>query len=182
MTKLPTNTAVLDFWFAAGPKKWFTKEDDFDAEIRTAFLPLHQQAVEGNLDDWADTAHGTLALIIVFDQFSRNLFRNSPDAFAADEKALGLSLKMIKKRQDIEFPQDVRSWIYMPFMHSENLGMQEQCIELFSAVGNEDNTRFAIIHRDIIKKYGRFPHRNAVLGRTSSAAELKFLADGGFSA
>lgn len=181
MADLPSSQQVLDFWFSAGPKKWFTKDDAFDGHIREQFLSLHQEAASGNVDNWSSTAEGTLALIIVLDQFSRNLHRNSPLAFASDAKALVLSQTAIDKRQDVEFPQDVRSWIYMPFMHAEELKMQEKCIELFSTIDSPGNMKAAITHCDIIRQFGRFPHRNEVLGRTSSAEELKFLGDGGFS-
>lgn len=181
MPDLPTPKHVLDFWFDAGPDKWFTKNDNFDEAICQQFLTLHQQASLGHVDDWTMTAEGTLALIIVLDQFSRNLHRNSSQAFATDEKALGLSQNTITKRQDIEFPQAARIWIYMPFMHSEKLEIQERCVELFRTVGNEENLKFAIIHLEIIQQFGRFPHRNEVLGRTTSAEELKFLSAGGFS-
>ncbi len=179
--ELPTPGDVLDFWFSAGAKKWFARDDTFDAAIRDRFLTLHGKAATGVIDDWSKNAEGALALIIVLDQFSRNLYRNSPQAFATDEKALGLSLSLIAKRQDIEFPINVRLWIYMPFQHSEDLEIQDRSIELFGTIGDPENLRFAHIHRDIIEKFGRFPHRNQVLGRTSSAEELKFLADGGFS-
>jgi len=178
---LPTPADVLDFWFSAGPKKWFAREDAFDDAIGDRFLTLHGKAANGGIDEWAMNPEGTLALIIVLDQFSRNLYRNSPKAFATDEKALGLSQNLISKRQDIEFPINARLWIYMPFQHSEDLEIQDRSIELFETIDDPENLRFAHIHRDIIQQFGRFPHRNQVLGRTSSAEELKFLADGGFS-
>ena len=180
-TKLPTPNDVLDFWFSAGPKKWFAKDDAFDDTIRERFLALHVKAVNGSIEEWADNPVATLALIIVLDQFSRNLHRNSPLAFANDDKALGLSQSLIAKRRDIEFPMDVRLWIYMPFQHSEDLEIQDRSIALFETIDDPENLRFAHIHRDIILKFGRFPHRNEVLGRTSSVEELQFLADGGFS-
>jgi len=180
-TELPSAEDVLDFWFSAGPKMWFAKDTGFDGTIRDRFSTLHHQAANGSVDEWSASAEGTLALIIVLDQFSRNLYRNSPLAFANDEKALDLSLKTIAKRQDIEFPIDVRQWIYMPFQHSEDLEIQQRSVALFATLDNAEGLRFAIIHRDIIRKFGRFSHRNHVLSRTSSAEELQFLADGGFS-
>jgi len=179
--ELPTPVDVLDFWFSAGPNKWFSRDDTFDAAIRDRFLILHGKAATGAIDDWSKSADGALALIVVLDQFSRNLYRNSPRAFATDEKALDLSQNLIAKRQDTEFPINVRLWVYMPFQHSENLEIQDRSIELFSSIDDPENLRFARIHRDIIEKFDRFPHRNRVLGRASSAEELKFLADGGFS-
>ena len=179
--EFPTSGDVLEFWFSAGPQKWFTRQDAFDDAIGDRFLTLHAKAANGGIDEWAMNPEGALALIIVLDQFSRNLYRTSPKAFATDEKALGLSQNLISKRQDIEFPITVRLWIYMPFQHSEDLEIQDRSIELFETIDDPENLRFAHIHRDIIEKFGRFPHRNQVLGRTSSAEELKFLADGGFS-
>jgi len=180
-TSLPGAPDVLEFWFSAGPKMWFARDDVFDKTIHDRFSTLHGKAVSGTIDEWSMSAEGTLALIIVLDQFSRNLFRNSPLAFANDEKALGLSLNTIAKRQDIEFPANVRLWIYLPFQHSEDLGIQERSIKLFETIDDPENLRYARIHHDTIEKFGRFPHRNKVLGRTSSTEELKYLADGGFS-
>ncbi len=180
-TSLPGASDVLEFWFSAGPKMWFARDDAFDKTIRDRFSALHGKAASGGIDEWSISAEGTLALIIVLDQFSRNLFRNSPLAFANDKKALGLSLNTIAKRQDIEFPTNVRLWIYLPFQHSEDLGIQERSIELFETIDDPKNLRYARIHHDTIEKFGRFPHRNKVLGRTSSTEELKYLADGGFS-
>jgi len=179
--QLPAPGEVLDFWISAGTKKWFRKDCAFDDVIRDRFFNLHREAARGNVDGWAARAEGALALIIVLDQFSRNLHRNSPLAFANDAKALGLSQNAIVRRLDVELPMGVRQWIYMPFQHCEDLEIQKRSIELFSTIDNPEGLKFAIIHRDIIQKFGRFPHRNAVLGRTSSAEELKFLADGGFS-
>ena len=179
--ELPTPGDVLDFWLSADPEKWFARDDAFDAAIRDRFLTLHGKAASGAIDEWAVIPEGTLALIIVLDQFSRNLYRNSPLAFATDEKALGLSQNLIAKQQDIEFPINVRLWIYMPFQHSEDLCMQERSIELFKTLDDPENLKYALIHHDIIRKFGRFPHRNQVLGRTSRAEEIKFLAAGGFS-
>lgn len=178
---LPSAESVLDFWFSAGSEKWFTRNNSFDEEIRRQFLPLHHRAAKGNMDYWATRPEGMLALIIVLDQFSRNLFRNSPLAFATDEKALGLSRLAIEHHLDIEFPSSVRSWIYMPFMHSEELEMQETSVRLFKTINDKGDLKAALTHRDIIRKFGRFPHRNKALGRCSSPEELEFLSTGGFS-
>jgi len=178
---LPSAEKILDFWFSAGSKKWFTRNDRFDEDIRRQFLPLYCEAAKGNVDTWSGSAEGMLALIIVLDQFSRNLHRNSPLAFAADEKALGLSRTAIEQHFDIEFPSSVRSWFYMPFMHSEKLEMQETSVRLFSTIDDKGNLKAALTHRDIIRKFGRFPHRNKALGRCSRPEELEFLATGGFS-
>lgn len=181
MTNLPSPEDVLNFWFSAGPQKWFAKDDGFDAEIIERFSLAYQHAFEGKLDGWASTTQGLLALIVLLDQFPRNMFRGSPETFATDEKALNLAKKAIETRVDAELPRDVRMWVYMPFMHSEALGEQERCVELFTTLENDDALKFAIEHLDIIKQFERFPHRNAVLGRTSTQEELAFLADGGFA-
>lgn len=181
MTSLPSPEDVLDFWFSAGPQKWFAKDDDFDADIIKRFSLAYQHASEDKLDEWASTTQGLLALIVLLDQFPRNMFRGSPKTFATDEKALDLAKKAIDTRVDAELPRDVRQWIYIPFMHAEDLDEQERCVALFTVLENSNNLKFAIEHRDIIKRFKRFPHRNAVLGRTSTEEELAFLADGGFA-
>jgi len=179
--QLPVSAEVLDFWISAGSKKWFYQDATFDGAIRDRFFDLHHEAARGNMDGWAAEAEGALALIIVLDQFSRNLHRNSSLAYANDTKALDLSHTAIARRLDVELPAGVRQWIYMPYMHWEDIEVQNTSIELFSTIGDPGNMKAAITHHGIIQQFGRFPHRNNLLGRTSSAEELKFLADGGFS-
>jgi len=179
--QLPVPGEVLDFWISAGTKKWFCKDDAFDSTIRDRFFDLHREAVREHVDAWTAEAEGSLALIIVLDQFSRNLHRNSPLAYASDAKAFDLSRNAIARQQDVEVPAGVRKWFYMPYMHSEDLEVQNTSIELFSTLDDPGGMKFAITHRNIIRQFGRFPHRNNVLDRTSSIEELAFLADGGFS-
>ena len=172
---------VLDFWFSAGEEKWFEKSDSFDAEITARFRHHHEAAREGAYDDWQETANGCLALIILLDQFPRNIYRGSAEAFAADAKALGIAKAMVEKGIDMELPQNVRMWIYLPYEHCEELATQERCIELMQRSGLVDVIEWAHTHADVIRRFGRFPHRNAVLGRESTPEEIAFLEDGGFS-
>ncbi|HCX69384.1 DUF924 family protein [Parvibaculum sp.] len=173
---------VLDFWFAAGPEKWFKKSDDFDAEIRRRFGETHAQAAAGKLDGWAADAQGSLALILVLDQFSRNLWRNDHRAFAQDAKALALADDAVRRRFDVETPLTARKWFYMPYMHAEDLAAQERGIVYFAQrLEDPETMKFAVEHRDIIRRFGRFPHRNAVLGRETTPEEQSFLDEGGFA-
>lgn len=172
---------VLDFWFEAGPKKWFAKGDAFDAEISKKFRHVHEIARGGGRDEWAQTPDGMLALIILLDQFPRNMYRGSPDMFAADAKALTLTKEALARGIDGEVPEAVRQFIYMPLMHSERIDDQEKCVELIVAADLKENIAFAEDHRDIVARFGRFPHRNQVLERSSSDEEKVFLADGGFA-
>lgn len=172
---------VLDFWFAAGKEKWFVKDEAFDAEISTRFKEHHDAAKRWELDSWRETAQGCLALIILLDQFGRNIYRGTADAFAADPKALALARSMVEKSMDMELPVDLRIWIYLPFEHSESMDDQERCIELLERSGMEEFLKWAHLHADVIREFDRFPHRNEALGRTSTPEEIAFLEEGGFS-
>ena len=172
---------VLSFWRAAGPERWWTKDDAFDAAIREKFAGLWQQAAEGRLADWERSDEGTLALVIVLDQFPRNMFRNDPRAFSTDAMALDVAMRALERGVDARTDEDLRQFLYLPFMHSEELVDQERCVALFAPLGNENNTKYAEIHADIIRRFGRFPHRNPVLGRETTAEEQAFLDSGGFS-
>lgn len=173
---------ILDFWFAAGHAKWFAKDDAFDAEIRRRFGETQVAAGEGKLDDWMKDAQGALALLIVLDQFSRNLYRDDHRAWVNDGKALALARDAISRRMDVEVPVIARQWFYLPFMHAEDMAVQEESLRYHSTrLEDADVLRFAEIHADIIRRFGRFPHRNAVLGRVSTPEEESFLAEGGFA-
>ena len=180
-TTPPEAAEVLAFWREAGPDKWFAKDEDFDAEIARRFRPLVDAAARGELSDWEETPEGVYALLILLDQFPRNLNRDSAHAFAADPLAREVAGRAIARGFDEAFENPERRFLYMPFMHSEDLADQERCVALSKASGDDDSTKWAIVHRDIIRDFGRFPHRNAVLGRESSAEEQRFLDDGGFS-
>lgn len=173
---------VLDFWFAAGPEKWFAKDSGFDAEIASTFGATHTAACRGACDGWMENAQGALALIILLDQFSRNLYRGDHRAFMQDEKALALTEQAISRRYDVELPIPARKWIYMPFMHSESLDMQKRGVEFFATRCDDAETLdYARLHEDIIRRFGRFPHRNTVLGRRTTPSEQDFLNQGGFA-
>lgn len=173
--QVTTPAEILDFWRGAGPERWFANDPAFDAEIRHRFGTVHEEAARGLLDSWAATPDGALALIIILDQFSRNLYRNDPRAFAQDEAALRLAEMAIAEHFDRRFPLPERAFFYMPFMHAEDLAAQERCIALAKAAGDENTARYARMHRDVIAQFGRFPHRNAALGRSSTEAERRYL-------
>jgi uncharacterized protein (DUF924 family) len=178
---LPGSDEVLRFWRQAGGEKWFTADDAFDADVAERFGTLHKAAAAGRCDDWAETAPGALALIIVLDQFSRNIHRGSAEAFACDAKALGLAEDALECGFDAQVEKSLRSFFYMPFMHAEDIGAQERSVALFEALGGEEGLKYARIHADIISQFGRFPHRNKALGRPMLAEEQEYLDQGGFS-
>ncbi len=179
-TDVKTAADVVDFWRHAGPDKWFNKDDDFDRTIAANFLATHEAAAAGQLADWEKTAEGTLALLIALDQFPRNMFRNTPRAFATDALAREIAQRALDRGFDKEVEQSLRSFFYLPFMHSEEMPDQDLCLSLYEALGDENSMEYAVIHADIIRKFGRFPHRNPILGRASTPEEKAFLEDGGF--
>lgn len=205
MTKHAANVVdpevILQFWFGeldelgrvdqAYQARWWSKDPALDAEIRQRFEATHAAAVRGELDTWLASARGRLAYITVLDQFSRNMFRDTAGMFATDQLALGAALTGIDAGMHRKLELDERGMFYMPLMHSEDLNMQERCIALFQELANEvsgsarasmlSRVGFAERHRDIVKKFGRFPHRNALLGRASTPDELDFLDGPGSS-
>ena len=172
---------VLAFWRGAGEKRWWTKDEAFDAEIRGRFLRLWNEAAAGRLAHWQDSVDGALALVIVLDQFPRNMFRNDPRTYATDPLAREVAERALASGADSRVEADLRGFLYMPFMHSEHLADQERCVGLFDRIGQEENAKYAVHHAEIIRMFGRFPHRNRILGRTSTADEQAFLDTGGFS-
>ncbi len=176
-----TPTEILQFWSAAGPEKWWKKDDAFDAEIRERFGETHAAATRGELDHWTDSADGTLALIIVLDQFSRNLFRNDPKAFAQDRACVKIVKNAMNAGLDRQVSDDLVAFFYLPLMHCETLEDQHLCLEQMKRLNIEGNIKAAREHLEIIDKFGRFPHRNTVLGRETSEEEQAFLDGGGFS-
>ena len=171
---------VLAFWRVAGPKKWFTKDAVFDTEIVARFLQTYVAAAAGQHSDWEASADGALALLIVLDQFPRNMFRKSARAFAADPIARTVADRAIARGFDQKVKAAERNFFYLPFEHSEDLADQERCVALARATGDADALKWAEIHADIIRRFGRFPHRNAALARVTTAAEQAFLDGGGF--
>jgi uncharacterized protein (DUF924 family) len=181
--KNPKAQEVLDYWKSIGPKGWWRRDEAVDAEIRRRFGETHKLAAAGKLDDWRQDPESCLALVIVLDQFSRNMFRADARAFAADKLAREVGDHALHQGFDDRTEPDLRSFFFMPFMHSEEIADQDRCVRLFHAEGGGgDALKYAILHRDIIRRFGRFPHRNAALGRAPTAAETAFLAAGGFAA
>jgi len=172
---------VLEFWQNAGPKLWFSKDDAFDASIKQQFGALHEKAAANELSNWESEPDSALALILILDQFSRNLFRNDARAFAQDELCLRITKSVLSNEFDAKVDPSVKQFFYMPLMHSESILDQRHCVSLFHAAEMPDNLKYAILHRDIIERFGQFPHRNSVLGRPTSPAERSFLDGGGFS-
>jgi uncharacterized protein (DUF924 family) len=177
---IATPAAVLAFWREAGPSRWFTKDAAFDAEIREKFLATYEAAAAGKLDGWTADAEGALALCIVLDQFSRNMFRGDARTFAADPLAREVANTALKRGYDQDVDPKERGFFFLPFMHSEDLGDQKRCVELYRAAGDA-NLKYAEEHHDIIKRFGRFPHRNAVLGRATTPDEKTYLDNDGFA-
>ncbi len=172
---------VLAFWRAAGPKRWFAPDRDFDADMRWLFFGAYLAATRGDLSAWEDTPEGALALIILLDQFPRNSFRGLARTFASDGQALAAARRAITRGFDREIDPPLRRFFYMPMMHAEDLAAQDECLAHLKASGDEDGLRFGQMHREIIERFGRFPHRNALLGRTTTEAERAFLDAGGFA-
>lgn len=175
--------SVLDFWFGrpdspeygTSLEKWFKADDAFDAAIRTNFEAAVDRAAAGAHDSMATAPEGALALAILLDQFPRNIYRGTPRAFAQDGKALALARQALDAGHDAALPAFQRTFLYLPFEHSENLADQERSVALFEALGNAEQLDYAIRHRDIVARFGRFPHRNAILGRESTSEEIEFL-------
>jgi uncharacterized protein (DUF924 family) len=172
---------VLAFWRAAGPERWFNSDPEFDAAVAARFLALWQAAAAGKLATWEETPESALALTIVLDQFPRNMFRGNAGSYGCDALARAVTERAIARGFDAVLPYAERQFLYMPFMHSERLADQERCRALARGYGDDEFTRYAELHADIIRRFGRFPHRNAVLGRDTTAAEQAFLDDGGFA-
>ena len=177
-----TPEAVLAYWFDPRTKpKWFNGGAAFDAEVRDRLGPLFERAAEGELDGWAVETAGLLALVILFDQVPRNIHRGTPRAFATDPRALALARLAVDQAKDRGLSDDERLFLYLPFEHAETLADQDRSVALFRALGDPSYLDYAIRHRDVIARFGRFPHRNTVLGRASTAAELAFLEEPGSS-
>ena len=173
---------VLDFWFnQLEAKDWFVANQEVDNAIREQFGDLLKQASQAELFTWRVTPEGRLAEIIVLDQFSRNIYRNTPQAFSQDPLALGLAQEAIRLEADKSLTTIERSFLYMPFMHSESAAIHEQAVVLFSQPGMENNYDFELKHKLIIDRFGRYPHRNAILSRESTTEEIDFLSQPGSS-
>jgi uncharacterized protein (DUF924 family) len=172
---------VVAFWRDAGPKRWFEKDLAFDEEIRLRFYDLHEAAAGVRLSTWEGSAEGALALLILLDQFPRNMFRNDARAFATDPMARAIAAGALVRGFDAQVTPELRGFFYLPFEHSEDLADQERAVAFNGATGDADGLKWAKLHADIIRRFGRFPHRNAVLGRNTTPDEQTFLDSGGFS-
>jgi uncharacterized protein (DUF924 family) len=175
-----TPAAIVGFWREAGADRWFAKDAAFDDEIRRRFMASYEAAAAGKLTGWEQSAEGALALLILLDQFPRNMFRGDARSYVADPLARAIASRAILNGYDGAFP-DLRAFFYVPFEHSENLADQERGIAFYKAAGDADGLKWAELHADIIRRFGRFPHRNAVLGRVTTPDEQAFLDGGGFA-
>jgi uncharacterized protein (DUF924 family) len=172
---------ILSFWREAGPERWYAANPDFDAQIRARFLAAHEAAAAGKLTNWEQSPEGALALLILLDQFPRNMFRGTPRAFATDALARAIARRALQRGYDQRFKMPEQTFFYLPFEHSEALADQEHCVALSQASGDAEAIKWARTHADIIRRFGRFPHRNMILGRESTPEELEFLRQGGFA-
>ena len=172
----PDAQKVLNFWFSElSQKEWFVRSDAVDKKIREQFLETHEDVVAGKTADWRSTPEGRLVEVIVLDQFSRNLFRDSAESFAYDVQALDLARAAIAAGDDKKVDQGKRAFFYLPFMHSESQETHEEALKLFTELGSPGNLKYEKLHKRIIDRFGRYPHRNAVLGRETTPEEQKFL-------
>ena len=170
---------IIDFWFSARTRPlWFKSTPEFDQELMARFEGLYQQARQGGLDTWEETPIGALALVIILDQFPLNMYRDQASSFSAEGMAREVARRLLDRDGDQGLTDEQKAFLYLPFMHSERLEDQDRSVELYEATGLEDNLRFARHHREIVRRFGRFPHRNAILGRESSPEELAYLASG----
>jgi uncharacterized protein (DUF924 family) len=176
----PAARAVIDFWREAGPALWFAKDAEFDRRFRDRFIALHERAAAGALENWAATADGALALLILLDQFPRNAFRGTPRMYATDGLARRIAAGAVAVGYERAVAAELRVFVYLPFAHSENLGDQDRSVELCRALG-ADILAHAEHHRGIVRRFGRFPHRNPILGRVMTAEEQRFLDEGGYA-
>src|ERR1700681_4473032 len=172
---------ILAFWRNAGCERWYKRDDAFDAEVRSRFFELWQKAAARELSSWETSDDGALALVIVLDQFPRNLFRDDVRTYSSDALARHVAARAIARGADLRVEGALLEFLYMPFMHSEQLADQMRCVELFRKAGGPENLKYAENHANIIRRFGRFPHRNRILGRITTSEEQAFLDNGGFS-
>lgn len=180
MSALATDREIVEFWEAAGPQRWFSKDEAFDAEIRERFGETYRAAAAGRLDDWELTPQGALALLILLDQFPRNMFRGTKDVYRTDAPARLLAERAIERGHHKAFAPPMCRFFFLPFTHAEDLAAQDRAIALNEEAGDEDALKWARHHREIIARFGRFPHRNALLGRGTTPEEAAFLEESEF--
>jgi uncharacterized protein (DUF924 family) len=173
---------ILAFWRTAGRDRWYGRDDAFDQEVRRRYLDLWRRAAAGDLSSWETSDDGTLALVIVLDQFPRNMFRGNAQTYSSDDLAREVALGAIGRGIDARVDPVLCEFLLLPLMHSEHLSDQLRCVAHFRQLGgNPENLKYAEHHADIIRRFGRFPHRNRILGRATTPAEQAFLDEGGFS-
>ncbi|MEM8876635.1 MAG: DUF924 family protein [Pseudomonadota bacterium] len=177
-----TPVDVLEFWWSAGEATWFSSSPDFDRQCEQRFRGAFELAAQGKLSSWEEDAAGSLALILLLDQIPRNIFRGTPQAFATDGLAKEVADRAISRGFDKAFPAPAIRFFYLPYSHAEDMAAQERCVDLNRVSGEEEGYFYALIHMDAIRRFGRFPHRNEILGRESTADEIAYLETGGFSA
>lgn len=167
---------LLAFWFSESVKKlWFNSTPEFDAQLKEKYLDLVERAERGELDSWATEARGALALVIILDQLPLNIFRQQARSFATESNAQKIAAQAVDKNLDQQLSDEQKAFMYLPFMHSEDLALQDKSVELFEKAGLNENLRYAKHHRELIRRFGRFPHRNKILGRESSPEEIDYL-------
>ncbi|MFG1296301.1 DUF924 family protein [Xanthobacter variabilis] len=175
---------ILAWWRAAGRERWFGGGASFDHEVRARLLPAHEEAAAGRLDLWEDTPEGAAALLILLDQVPRNVFRATPRAFATDERARTVAGRAIARGFDeaplVNAAPSLRGFFYLPYMHAEDDASQQRCVDLYRQAADEDGLAYALLHQEAIARFGRFPHRNPILGRAMTPAEQAYLDAGGF--
>ncbi len=168
---------IIGFWFSDAVRPlWFNSTPEFDKQLSKRFESLWQQAAQGKLSSWTEDAEGALALVILLDQIPLNIYRGKAQSFATEAGARDIAARAIEKGWDKELSDEQKAFLYMPFMHSESLADQDRSVALYEAAGLKDNLKFANHHRELIRRFGRFPHRNAILGRESTEAETAYLA------
>lgn len=172
---------IVAFWRDAGYEKWFKRDDAFDAEFKRRFHEAHMAAARGEHEAWMESAEGALALLVLLDQFPRNCFRGCAHSYATDGLARNYARRAIDAGFDLQMDAALRMFFYLPFEHSETMADQDYAMELFAKTGSDELMKYAVLHRDLIARFGRFPHRNVALGRESTQEEIDYLASGGFS-
>jgi len=171
-----TPSEILTFWFSDRVKPlWFNSTPEFDAELKENYQDIYAAALSGDLSEWQNSSEGCVALVVILDQFPLNMYRGLAESFDGEAKAREIAKGAISKGIDEQIPDEQKAFLYMPLMHSENLADQDLCVSLFEAAGLKENLRFARHHQEIVRRFGRFPHRNKILGRTSSKEELEYL-------
>lgn len=177
---LPSSQDIVEFWYSENIKPlWFNSTAEFDMALKKRFEAIYLAALNNQLEHWKEDALGALALTILFDQIPLNIYRNKPESFATEARAREVAAHAITKGLDKELTGEQKVFLYMPYMHSENLDDQETGIRLFETAGLSENAKYARHHRDIVQKFGRFPHRNRILNRESTQAELQYLSSKG---